>query len=511
MATVHSFDVFDTCLLRMCAFPSDIFFEVGYRLASGSCPEERAAFAEDFRAARIQAERAARRKADREDTTLVEIWRELAPKIPLDDWQSGMEVELETERQHLRPNRRVLATVRAARQASARILFVSDMYLPAEFIREQLQCHGFLEPGDGLFVSSDAGVCKRSGNLFRHILRIEGIAAASLHHFGDNPVSDVSAPQALGISAELAPEAELDPCERGLLNGSLNHRHVSSKLAGRCRVFRLSGEAGDTNRSLVAAFLGPFLLTFASWVLTEARRDGIRRLYFLSRRCYLLSRMARILAPRFGIECHYLYLSCFVKALAASPVRDRLASKIEERRAQALRYFEQELDPFDAWALVDLGWRLTSQAALRLLLERPVRGYYLGLHGERTSPTEAGYAAGLFYYESGDRLAAAPPQIFGRIDLPRHLVGLAPHGTVHHYEPSNSGMVPVCSDVKGPMRELLASLERHLEQFAEANSCLADEIGDTSAARDILDTLTATFVAQPERAVRLGISPKPVA
>ncbi|MBV9742588.1 MAG: hypothetical protein JO099_02395, partial [Acidobacteriia bacterium] len=100
MATVHSFDVFDTCLLRMCAFPSDIFFEVGYRLASGSCPEERAAFAEDFRAARIQAERAARRKADREDTTLVEIWRELAPKIPLDDWQSGMEVELETERQH---------------------------------------------------------------------------------------------------------------------------------------------------------------------------------------------------------------------------------------------------------------------------------------------------------------------------------------------------------------------------------------------------------------------------
>lgn len=62
-----------------------------------------------------------------------------------------------------------------------------------------------------------------------------------------------------------------------------------------------------TSREILAPALNGFVL----WILRQAQRNGIRRLYFLARDGYLMYRCARIYVERFQlpIECRYLCCS----------------------------------------------------------------------------------------------------------------------------------------------------------------------------------------------------------
>lgn len=64
---------------------------------------------------------------------------------------------------------------------------------------------------------------------------------------------------------------------------------------------------------VVLFVLLPALVNFAIWVLLNAQKNNIKRLYFLSRDGYLMFRAAKILAAKLGVpvECRYLYCSRF--------------------------------------------------------------------------------------------------------------------------------------------------------------------------------------------------------
>jgi hypothetical protein len=53
---------------------------------------------------------------------------------------------------------------------------------------------------------------------------------------------------------------------------------------------------------------GPILVTYATWVLCEARRAGLRRLRFLSREGQVLFELAQILAPALGVDLDLEYV-----------------------------------------------------------------------------------------------------------------------------------------------------------------------------------------------------------
>jgi hypothetical protein len=225
--------------------------------------------------------------------------------------KSLSECELEAEEQALVPVLSVLRQVQAARDAGSRIVFISDMYLPSSFIKSQLLKHGVAQPEDCLYVSGDAGLTKASGNLFKHMLSTEGVIGSEVVHTGDHWHSDYDVPRRLGIAAKLVAPAALTPPEEAILRMNLD-RNAVHRVAGSMRAFRVRrdalGEDGVAN--LVSQFLGPFILGFASWVLQRARTMGIKRLYFLSRDCQLVWKVARQLAPGFGApDCRYLYVS----------------------------------------------------------------------------------------------------------------------------------------------------------------------------------------------------------
>ena len=93
-------------------------------------------------------------------------------------------LELEVERENLSPVRQALDLIRNYRKKGKRILFISDMYLPSDFLKSQLRRFGFWEEEDRIYVSGEIGLTKHSGNLFRYIQREERILRCSWIHVG---------------------------------------------------------------------------------------------------------------------------------------------------------------------------------------------------------------------------------------------------------------------------------------------------------------------------------------
>jgi predicted HAD superfamily hydrolase len=311
MVKICSFDVFETCLIRKVAAPSDVFYEVAKKVfAKLGIPLNRPVI-EDFVVARIRAEQVARQESGREDTSLDEIWQKLVQAMGWQYDESLVQSELDAEEELLAPIFSIRKQVQAARQQGCRIIFVSDMYLPREFIRRQLVKYSFAQTGDGLYVSGDVGKTKASGNLFRHLLVQENVPAKSVWHTGDNQHSDHAVPRKLGIHARLFTEAKLTRAEISIMQTSQDFGAVT-RIAGAMRAFRLGCESEEKKNinELVSQFVAPFVMGFATWVLQRAQEDGVKRLYFLSRDCQLVWKVAKELSPQFGgIDCRYLYVS----------------------------------------------------------------------------------------------------------------------------------------------------------------------------------------------------------
>jgi predicted HAD superfamily hydrolase len=311
LKTIYSFDVFDTCLTRRTTVPSSVFYGAAEKVFTRLGISSDRSILEDFVAARIGSERSARRQTSREDVTLDEIWRIL---IRLMGWPSDGSLaacELEAEEELLVPISSILSKVQAARRQGSRIIFISDMYLPAEFIERQLKKHGFAETGDGIYVSGEIGKTKATGNLFRHMLAEEKITAEMVIHTGDNHRSDFTIPSQLGIQARLFDAVRMTQTELGV-SQTEGDPQPATKIAGAMRAFRLGGKPEDNDpvHELASQFVGPFVMGFAIWVLQRAQENGVKRLYFLSRDGQLLCKVARALSPQFGgIDCQYLYVS----------------------------------------------------------------------------------------------------------------------------------------------------------------------------------------------------------
>jgi FMN phosphatase YigB (HAD superfamily) len=305
----HSFDVFDTALVRTFARPPDLFLELGRRLSADG--RGGAGGGEEFAAARRVAEAAARRARTREEVTLAEIYAQL-PEACLfgrsREEAAAEEVRLESE--SVRPVLEIRKAIDEARARGVRVLFISDMYLPSGAVRRMLLEAGLAREEDKVYLSSEEGVTKHNGGLFRRVLERESLAASELVHCGDNPHSDVRVPRRLGISCRPFRGARLNGRERAYLESVWPRGEWPLRMAGISRAVRLmlAGEAGDGIASLVAGLVGPLLASFVRWTLAEARRRGIGRLYFVSRDGQILLRAAReMCAGAGGPELRYLY------------------------------------------------------------------------------------------------------------------------------------------------------------------------------------------------------------
>lgn len=312
---LYSYDVFDTCLSRLYAYPRDLFLALGLHLAPEGLPAaRRLRMARGFQRRRVLAEKAAYRRSGASRTaTLDDIYSRLRPprwlRLGCDEVKA---LELEFERRAVYTIPSIAREVDFLLSRGERVLFVSDMYVESWFIEEVFDRLRIAAAARRIYVSSEARATKRSGQLFRMVLAQEGVVAGQVLHVGDDLQADVHAAQALGVHARHFPHSTLTHHERNVAGGRRSRTVARSQLAALGRKWRLHGEPASgvvaTRDSVAYATIAPFLLSFVLWVLGDAQQRGVRRLYFVARDGEVLYTIARALAPIFpAVEARYLH------------------------------------------------------------------------------------------------------------------------------------------------------------------------------------------------------------
>jgi FMN phosphatase YigB (HAD superfamily) len=312
MSRVSCYDVFDTVLTRAIGSPTTVFLLLGRRLASMSlipCTSEA------FARARVAAERRARQNGG-EEVTLGEIYRELGASLELSGELAEriMRLECELEQALICEVPGVRQRIEEARNQGQRVIYVSDMYLPPDFIKRALSRHDLYDPvRDGCYVSCDHGTTKLSGGLFSRLLMEERVEPGRVTHSGNDLAADVHAARAAGIRAQPLLEGNLNRYEQTLEAHAFATEGLSSAMAGASRLARLAVAAStplqEVIRDVAAGVAAPALAGYVLWILRRSEQLGLKRLYFVSRDGQILLAVARRLAAKLGmtIELRYLH------------------------------------------------------------------------------------------------------------------------------------------------------------------------------------------------------------
>ena len=303
----YSFDVFDTCFVRACGSPLNVFDLLAYKILGDDSEESHRM---DFALIRINGERKARLASQKEEVCLDEIYNYCSfaglTSIPN---EQILQAEIETEMEQLVPVYSIQKKVKELHQNGHSVYYISDMYLPQDVLSNLLKKHGFWKENDKLYVSSEYGITKHSGNLYRYIAMQNQIPFKKWHHYGDNKQGDYKAPKRLGIKANLI-KHKYSFYERFVLsNGYYPGFFVNQHLAGISKAIRLSFP--NTPKYLFAVdLIAPLYVPFVYNILQDAQSKGIKKLFFLARDGYILYQIAKELNCKFpSLKVNYLYVS----------------------------------------------------------------------------------------------------------------------------------------------------------------------------------------------------------
>lgn len=342
---IVSCDIFDTALVRELARPADVLLAVGARArACGLITCDAAAF-RVFRLAAEDAAREAARDAGHDEVRISEVYEYLAAQGLVSDPVAAAALEFATERTVCRPVPALRDTLATAAPGQ-RLIFLSDSILPGAWLATLLAENGFGGACE-VISSADARRSKASGRLFAWLLAHLGVAARDIIHLGDNPVSDIAHARAHGLATHLLRHRAAPPEDEAVAAGDVTLRLLHSRRraprpapVGR----RAGGDVGgaEGGEKPLAHYISLLMLGFALFVLAEARRLGIRRIYFTARDGYLPLAIARRIAAKRGdpVELHYLEVSrqsivlpglgddpkALAEALAHTVSGDRLAA-----------------------------------------------------------------------------------------------------------------------------------------------------------------------------------------
>lgn len=281
-ATVISFDVFDTLISRDVRTPQDVFrfLERDYCLEFDN---DRPVSDE-----RIKAERNARGRSDSEEVTFQEIYAAYQGISDVErEWLIDHEIVL--EKALCVANKPMFELYQWCIKKGLKVVIVSDMYLSARVIEDILRASGY-DGWDRLFVSSETGFTKATGNAFSHVLRELGVSPNDVLHIGDSIKGDWRGPRHVGISSVLIRprEAETKYFDRrclktdndDALDYSLINSFIRNHMPRNYNYFQTLGYE----------CLGPILYGYLRWLEMEMTSRGIEDVFFLAREGILLNK-----------------------------------------------------------------------------------------------------------------------------------------------------------------------------------------------------------------------------
>lgn len=307
---LYSFDVFDTLLIRQTATPGGVFQLMEDKILE-IYPDVACKLCGGFTELRTRAEKSAGMMLNphiSESTTIEGIYYCLKSMTALsdEDIDKLIELELETEYENIHGNNKNIQKLKKVLVEGHRVVLISDMYLHSHQIRKLLQKVDAVFSDVPLFVSSDCGVVKATGNLYRYVRRSLVVRYSEWIHFGDNPYLDFSVPLRLGIKAQQYKGTSLLSSEEFILKE--NNSVYYQRFVGCARLVR-NDYIDSVASKLGTTYGAAIVMQYALWVLELCHAKGIKDIFFVARDGYIIFEAAKMLnkIKKYEVNLKYIY------------------------------------------------------------------------------------------------------------------------------------------------------------------------------------------------------------
>lgn len=312
---LYSFDIFDTLITRKVATPKGIFVLmkdiINQSPQFADLPNDVKTNFFNYRTnSEFYLRQINNQWNDGKDISLDMIYNHIQHTYFLtnEQTQAIKELEIQLELDNIIPIKENIEKLKVLLEKGKRVVLISDMYLPEYIIKEMLlKCDPVLCQVK-LYLSSTLGFMKTKQALFHYVKEQENVEFREWTHLGDNKFADFFCARKLGIKAVLYPYVKFKEYEKSLLVANSQNSFVQISL-GCAKNIRLNKFPNDEKAQLGASLAGPILFPYIYWLLDQAQKRGIERLYFIARDGYILKLIADLIIKEnnLPIKTKYIY------------------------------------------------------------------------------------------------------------------------------------------------------------------------------------------------------------
>lgn len=312
---LYSFDIFDTLITRKVATPKGIFVLmediINQSPQFADLPNDVKTNFFNYRTnSEFYLRQINNQWNDGKDISLDMIYNHIQHTYFLtnEQTQAIKELEIQLELDNIIPIKENIEKLKVLLEKGKRVVLISDMYLPEYIIKEMLlKCDPVLCQVK-LYLSSTLGFMKTKQALFHYVKEQENVEFREWTHMGDNKFADFFCARKLGIKAVLYPYVKFKEYEKSLLVANSQNSFVQISL-GCAKNIRLNKFPNDEKAQLGASLAGPILFPYIYWMLDQAQKRGIERLYFIARDGYILKLIADLIIKEnnLPIKTKYIY------------------------------------------------------------------------------------------------------------------------------------------------------------------------------------------------------------
>lgn len=292
-ASIVSFDVFDTLLVRNLNQPNDLFDYMEplvAKILNTKLPIP-------YKQARLEARANVINGTCGEEISLKERYDAISNKYDIDVTLTDevMNLELDLERKILKRREYCIDILKYAKSKGKKVIIVSDIFFTKDFVSEMLSINNINagEHYDELFVSSETKLLKHTGNVYPYLLEQLKIKPEDMVHVGDNHHPDIKMAEKHGINSIFVPNTteEFDK-KTGLtkvynfkdkITSSLIKGVINNKIMDNPFNYSTPSHSGGDISKFGFSMLGPMFYGFANEVLNIAKKDEKEIIYFLAR------------------------------------------------------------------------------------------------------------------------------------------------------------------------------------------------------------------------------------
>ncbi len=283
---LYSYDIFDTIIIRKVPKSTDIFVLMEEKLDGLWNANAFGLFSDVRKKTEFWL-----RKESTKEISIEDIYKSIRRKTQLSEGiiQKIEVIEIETEKNNSLINIMILNEIKKRITDGEKVILISDMYWHEKQIREWLSEKDEVFCNLPIYISSDFGVTKGSGKLFRLVREKENISYDAWVHTGDNSKSDGSSPQRLGINSKVVKGGRKYDFEKNVNIKDKNIRDTYGAIKE--TIANSNGDAYNFGASIAA----PMVYQYVKWVVEEANHKKISKLYFVLRDGYILKKVADII------------------------------------------------------------------------------------------------------------------------------------------------------------------------------------------------------------------------